>query len=336
MKVFCKIVLATALALSPAAMTANAQETGYTPMERELAYVMKTWPGDYDNQEQASFDARARQETLNTQARFHAVVHPVTLPKLGPNVLYVEEREDDDSTKLSHQRLYVLSADETENAVRIKSYRLKSGDQYKAAGRDLVRLSKIEARHATYLEGCDMLIRRDGETHAGETQSGDCKDGNDHAIKRHIRIAESSYSFKEKRLDKDGTLISAIADYRPRNMKRARWFACMIDVPKDTPGRPNHTQHYIKIHDQGGSFAFTHPDGREMTLLMRNTWSYGMERETFFIGVLDGDVYGKTLVYSWGMPGQDRIGVNPGFIRIQCDIDTPENVKLQKGLRSES
>jgi len=318
------------------AVKAAAQETGYTPTERELNYLMKIWPGDYDNQEQVSFDARARQETADQQPRFHALIHRLELPSLGPNMLYIEERENDDSEKLTYQRLYALSADEDEKAVRVKTYRLKSEDKFQAAGRDLTELSKIKAGYASYQEGCDMLLRRDGESLTGETQPGRCKNGEDSFLTRHIRMSKTQYSFKEKQTDKDSKVLSAVADFRPRNMKRARWFACMIDVPKDTPGRANHTQHYMKIHDQGGSFAFTHPDGRDMTLLMRNTWSYGMQRETFFIGVLEGDVTGKTLVYSWGMPGQDRIGVNPGYIRIQCDLDTPENVKLQKALRSES
>ena len=69
---------------------------------------------------------------------------------------------------------------------------------------------------------------------------------------------------------------------------------------------------------------------------MQNTWSYGMQRYSFVIAVLEGGAQGRTLVYSWGMPGQDRIGVNPGWIRIQCDLDTPENVRMQKALRTES
>jgi len=335
MKIYCKMAFLTGFTLGCSVTSVTAQETGFTPMERELQYILKTWPGDYDNQEQASFDARSRQEAQADQPRYHALVHPLELPILGEHILYIENRENDDPEKLSYQRLYGLSADESENAVRVKLYKLKSGERFQAVGRDLTKLSNIKASHAVYLEGCDMLIRRDGETHKGETVTSQCKES-DSYLKRHVTLSKTGYSFKEKRSDENGVLVSAIADYRARNMKRARWFACMIDVPKDIPGRSNHTQHYIKIHDQGGSFAFTHPDGRDMTLLMRNTWSYGMQRETFFIGVLEGDLSGKTLVYSWGMPGQDRTGVNPGYVRIQCDLDTPENVKLQKGLRSES
>jgi len=65
---------------------------------------------------------------------------------------------------------------------------------------------------------------------------------------------------------------------------------------------------------------------------MRNTWSFGMHRETFVIYIVDKATQ-KTLIYSWGNPGADRIGFNPGWIRAQCDVKSPRNVKLQKELR---
>ena len=114
-------------------------------------------------------------------------------------------------------------------------------------------------------------------------------------------------------------------------LERARWFACMVDFPRESGGQPVVTGHYIKMHDQGGTFPFTHPDGRDMVLTMRNNWSYGMQRETFVIVIQDGDESGPTLVYAWGAPGSDRIGVNPGYLRVQCDLDTPRNVNCYRG-----
>lgn len=314
-----------------------AQETGFTPQERELHYLFKMWPGDYDNQEQVSFDARARGEAVADQPRVHGVVRAIDLPSLGEYVLYSEEREGDDPAKTRLRQIYVLSADEEARAVRVKSYAFKAPQRWRSVVGPEDSLAKVRARDLVFLEGCDILLRRDGESHAGAMEEASCRDGVDDGYReRHIRISEDYYSTKDRLTNERGEEIDAIAGARARNMKRARWFACMVDVPKDIPGRSNYTQHYIKIHDQGGAFSFTHPDGREMTLLMRNTWSYGMQRETFFIGVFEGDASGKLLVYGWGMPGADRIGVNPGYVRIQCDLDTPENVALQKGLREES
>ncbi len=152
-----------------------------------------------------------------------------------------------------------------------------------------------------------------------------------------VRISEQQYWFRDRSLDADtGEPVVQVADFSWHQLERARWFACMIDFPRDSGGPPVVTHHYIRIHDQGGAFPFTHPDGRDMVLTMRNNWSYGMQRETFVIVVQEGDESGPTLVYAWGSPGSDRIGVNPGYLRVQCDMDTPRQVSLQHGLRPDS
>ncbi|MEM9879264.1 MAG: chromophore lyase CpcT/CpeT [Pseudomonadota bacterium] len=332
-KLFC--VFLTFISCAGAALTgAQAQETGFTRLERELAYIIKLWPGDYDNQEQVSFDAAAKLKIQ--RPRLHALIYPLNISQLGEAVLYAEHRTDDAAQSLNHQAIYVLSADEAANAVRVKTYALKDGARFQIKGRNRSALSKITAEDAKYQKGCDMLIQRDGFGYMGRIEKITCKQGNGRFLDRQIRIAKDSYTVRERSVDKAGRAVSQTVGFKPMVMQRARWFACMIDVPKTIPNRANHTQHYITIHDQGGTFAFVHPDGRDMTLLMRNTWSYGMQRKTFFIGVLDGNANRQTLVYGWGMPGQDRIGVNPGWIRIQCDLDTPENQGLQRGLREES
>ncbi len=315
---------------------ASAQETGATYIERELDYLMKVWPGDYDNQEQISFDARAQFEQELGQGRFHAFVAPVSSTDLGKSLLYVEKSMDGDLKSIYEQRVYSLEPDEAQKAIRATAYRFSGSNDVSAQIRASKSPLKVKRSNLELLEGCDVLFRRDDMSFVGATLPGACNDA-EHSgyLTRSIKVSEGLFSFNDARyLTQSSAPVTSTVT--PRLMRKARWFACMVDVPKDTPMRSNHTQHYIKIHDQGGSFAFTHPDGREMALLMRNTWSYGMHRETFFIGVFEGGVDGKLLVYSWGAPGADRVGMNPGYIRIQCDLDTPENVRLQEGLREDS
>jgi hypothetical protein len=90
------------------------------------------------------------------------------------------------------------------------------------------------------------------------------------------------------------------------------------------------------MHDQGGTYFFAHPDGRPLVLTLRNTWSYGMYRETLAVVVQERDEAGPTLAYAWTEPGADRIGLNPSWIRVQCDLDTAENRRAQQELRPDS
>ena len=295
----------------------TAQETGFSYLERELFYIMKIWPGDYDNQEQVSFDTTAALGAEISTPRIHALVAPVDAPTIGKHVIFVQEQYFSDNGPTHKQWLYSLRADVDAKSVRAVPYRLTA--PLLAQG----TLGDINAASASKIEGCDLLLGRDAGAITGTHASETCEDQT--LAGKQIHISQDIFGVQPA--NSTATL---------RKMERARWFACMIDVPKDTPNLSNHTQHYMTIHDQGGQYDFTHPDGRELTLLMRNTWSYGMHRETFFIGVFEGGVTGKLLVYAWGEPGADRIGMNPGYIRIQCDLNAPENVSLQHGLRAES
>lgn len=305
-----------------------AQEKGSTFIERDLYYLSAVWPGDYDNQEQVSIRARAYGVDEAELPRFHAVVTRLMMPSLGDYVFYVEKRRIGDPNRIHSRHVYKASAEINNKSIRLSAYRVASSGSEES-------ITTLRKRQLEQLKGCDILLRRDGYDLVGQTESTGCSelDNKNTYIERFMRISDEQYSFNDRRVGSNGEYLS---DFTPRNMERARWFACMVDVPKDTVGKANHTQHYIKLHDQGGEFTFTHPDGRKLILLMRNTWSFGMQRKTFFIGVFEGVVTSRPLVYAWGQPGSDRIGMNPGYLRIQCDLDTPENVELQKALRLET
>lgn len=74
----------------------------------------------------------------------------------------------------------------------------------------------------------------------------------------------------------------------------------------------------------------------DMVLGMRSIWSFGMQRETFVIFTQEKSQKGKSVVYAWRESSADRIGFNPGWIRVQCALDKPSNEALQHGLRPDS
>ena len=308
-----------------------AQERSYTLIERDLEYLVNLWPGDYQNREQVQVEATfSRPEpSAGGIERVHAQIRQVNLESFGDYVLYVEEFRNNDPSDVTRQRLYVLTADEAENAIRIRQHLLPEEARFSGAQKNLDGLGDLEPGDTVTLEGCDLLIRRDGDWLAGSVQLDTCpsdRPGRSSEASYEIRVSADQYWFRDPDF---GTPAW-------HQLERARWFTCMIDFPREEGGAPVVTHHYIKLHDQGGTFAFTHPDGRDMVLTMRNTWSYGMQRESFAIVVQEGDESGRTLVYAWGNPGADRIGMNPGYLRVQCDLDTPEHVRMQHALRPDS
>jgi hypothetical protein len=335
------VFVATLLLLSPV-IKAQGQERRFTLLERELETLMSVWPGDYDNREQLQFDADAGKRDMGSggHLRVHSQIRRVELPSMGEHVLYVEEYKNNDPTSIFRQRLYVLSADETEKAIRVELLSFRDGGPYLGGHRDASLLDELSRDDLTALEGCDVFIRRAGDWYEGAMKPKTCLFGegqNRRYSDFQVRVFEHGYWFRDRILSAaTDEPLEQVADFSWHQLQKARWFACMVDFPRASGGPPAVTHHYIKLHDQGGTFPFTHPDGRDMVLTMRNNWSYSMQRETFVIVVQAGDESGPTLVYAWGSPGSDRIGVNPGYLRVQCDLDTPRNVQLQEWLRPDS
>lgn len=322
-----------------------AQERRYTLLERELEYLMEVWPGNYDNREQVQHDADIGRPDYESGAhlRVHGQISRVELPAFGPYVLYVEEYKDDDPSSVFRQRLYELSADESESAVRVRLHFFKNGEKYLGAHDDPSILKDLTPDDTETVDGCDIFLRRDSYTLAGGMKQNACAFGEDDERRYsdyQLRIGEYEYGFRDRMVSAaTGDTLDAVAGFQWHDLRQARWFMCMIDFPvnPENPSDPRqYTGHYVRIHDQGGTFSFIHPDGRSMTLSMRTRWSYGMQRDSFVIKIHDGGEPDPDLVYHWGQPGDDRIGMNPGWIRVQCDLDTQMNRDLQQRLRPDS
>ncbi len=326
------------LAASPGA----AQERSYTLLEREIEYLMELWPGDYDNREQIQFDFNAGKRTFETGAhlRIHSQIRRVDLPAFGEYVLYVEEYRDNDPSNIFRQRLYEVMADEDENAIRIKLHFFKDGEDYLGAHNDTSILKGLTRDDTITLDGCDVLMTRDVDALVGSMEPQACvfgEEGDERYADYQVRVTEGGYWFRDRSVSvASGEVIEGMAEFSWHQLEQVRWFRCMIDFPYEDGGRPINTVDYVRIHDQGGTHTFTYRDGREMVFTFRNNWSYGMQRETLVIVVQEGDESGPTLVYGWGEPGSDRIGINPGWIRLQCDLDTEKMRKFQDWLRPDS
>ncbi len=302
--------------------------------ERELDYLTHIWEGEYDNVEQLDFDKFQKKDksTIARHDRVHVSVRQFQNSNFGVAGVYVEEYRNDDSSTITRQCIYQLLPDDVEKAIRVKVFHFKNKKPILAIGESVEVLSQLKPDADELIEGCELLLRRNGDGFIAKTTDKNCIKGDeDKTMDYQFTVSETEFGFQEISYQSNSRLSDdkQVSAYK---LEKARCFTCMVDFPNDSNGRPTITKHYIDILDQGGKFEFEYTDGRNMLLGMRNTWSFGMHRETFVIYIID-KATNKTLIYSWGNPGADRIGFNPGWIRVQCDIKTDRNVKLQQELR---
>jgi len=311
-------------------------------LDLDLMYVMALWQGDFDNREQLQFDSDVGKRDMASGAhlRVHSAVRKVDLPKFGKNVLYVEEYKNNDPTSIFRQRIYVLAADKEEKAIRVTMHFFKDRKKWLGAHVNPDVIKNLTPNDTTALAGCDVFLRRDLNAFQGGMKTKTCvfgEEGKKRYSDYQVRLETDKYWFRDRIMDfTTDQPLEQVADFGWHQLERARMFACMIDFPK-VPGKPAMTtDKYIVMHDQGGTYFFDHPDGRKMVLTLRNNWSYGMFRETLVAVIQEGDERGPTLTYGWADPGSDWIGVNPSWMRVQCDLDSAKTRKEQQDLRSDS
>ncbi len=304
--------------------------------ERELDYLMHIWEGEYDNVEQLDFDKIQRKENAKIigHDRVHVSVRQFQSSNFGVGAVYVEEYRNNNPSVITRQCIYQLFPDDKEKAIRIKVFHFKKMKPVLALSKQFDEIALLYPNSDKLTEGCEMLLRRKGNGFLAKTIEKNCIQRKNKSVDYQFSVSEKGFTFKEVLYASNRWLPDA-EQIDAYELEKARCFSCMIDFPNDTNGRPTVTKYYIDIYDQGGVFTFDYPDGRNMLLGMRNTWSFGMHRETFVIYIIDRNT-NKTLIYSWGEPGANRIGFNPGWIRVQCDLKTPRNLKLQKELRPKS
>jgi CpeT/CpcT family (DUF1001) len=302
---------------------------------------MSLWPGDYDNREQVQVDIdMGRAATApGTHLRVHSAVRHVELPQIDKHVLYVEDYKNDDPSQIFRHGLYVLSADNDGKSVRVKMLGFKDERKWAGAAHDTDKLKALTHDDVIPSEGCDIVLRHDGDTYAGGTDTKTCLTDKNRALDYQIRLMADQIEFRERSLNaKTSKPLSEHSNFAWHQMKRARYFSCMIDPPRSmvTPGRngPGQKGYVVRIHDQGGTFTFTHADGRTLFMSLRNNWSYNMNRKTLVVTLQENNENGAGLGYAWTEPGADRLGMNPLWIHIQCDLDTPRNLEMQRSMRS--
>ena len=312
-------------------LDADKAERKFTLMEREIEYLLSIWPGEYDNVEQLSFEKDAGRNSIEKgqHERIHSTVTRVNHTDLSEYLIYIEEYKNNDTNSIVRQQIYELLPEDEIASVRIRRYDIDNGQSLWRSETIISDIEKLPESKISLNTSCDILLQREGKEFIGTTVHHGCN--LDNSISNsglQIKISKERYSFRDKKKN------SQREDWYI--LEKARCFVCMVDFPREPGGRPVNTKYYVDMHDQGGQFNFKYADGRHMVLTMRNTWSYGMQRNTFVIVIQEGSLEGPTLIYSWGSDGADRIGMNPGWIRIQCDLKNEKNVTLQQNLRPDS
>jgi len=295
--------------------TAYGQGQDSTPAERDIMIMGEILPGLYNNANQSYFDVRLKRPERQRHKQVYRQISRVQATGFGSYVFSMES-----GTRLSEEptqhHLYVLEADNSAQAVRMKTYQLN-----KAPGR------KISPKSAVYLEGCDVLWVQEAGQFRGRLERESCVDKQ---AAQDLMLSQNEFWFK---LVKDTDTRSQLNHY---SLDRARKFDCYADMPGVGGGRdiPFQRHQLNEVHDLGGEQWFTDQDGNEIGVsLFRVMWSFNNYDGVFsrpslvvYVKTKDDDGEVKEIGYSWTEPSAQRIGINLKWILINCYMLSNEDI----------
>lgn len=152
------------------------------PREPEMHVLIEWMVGDFDNTESLQDAARARREQ-----HFPVTVHARRVPGIE-NALYIEQASMTRPHAPYRQRVYKLRRDPGPRIV-IEVWQLVDPDRFVNAHLDPSVLGLLTEADLVYRDGCDVVLRWDGEAFAGGTTSRRCESAVQGAVYMTSRVS---------------------------------------------------------------------------------------------------------------------------------------------------
>ena len=295
----------------------------------------KMWPGVRDSTEQVfiSSDPNVAAWGEGSERRVRTIIAPVEAPWLGQHVLYLEEFLHDDPESIRRQLLLDLQpAEPPAVGVRVRLYSFKEPRRWIHLDRRPKLLTDLRRAEVVKAEGCDLMLKKEGDQYSGGTVGRDCidiRDGGLRYVEYRVVIGEDLYWYRRRVLLRKGNdLQEEVFGFNWFELNDARLFACRVEW--SATGRKSDLRLLtrLEIHDQGGRAHFVTPDGRKLELTLHSQdWPFMVDRDALIL-LLQDEVQNTPMASAWAEIDSDDIAINLGWLRVQCGSMVPETDEL--------
>ncbi|MYA30925.1 MAG: hypothetical protein F4Y31_06790 [Gammaproteobacteria bacterium] len=306
------------------ALPVQAQTFGKTELDIHLALIMEWWPGEYDNHEQIVRQSGGGLSVpvYDPVFRLHSHYVRLDLPELGENVLYVEEYRNNDPSNISRIRVYALSVDEEEQAVRVKLHAFRDGhDRMIGARLDPERLAAVDAHELRpFSDACDVYMRFDGGQFSGGMKRESC--GDEAWFEYQVVLGPNHYWTRDRQISRETGEVTWNETGGDRydwiQATKARWFICTVNYNLDGDMLNTEFLTEIELHDQGGSADIEWPDGRTIEFQLHTREFASPSDRVFPLFRVHEKGNHVPIAYAWAVDDADRFGINLGWLYALC------------------
>jgi hypothetical protein len=323
------LLLAGVAAIVTAGQVAIAQGSG------DLDSLQKLWPGVRDSTEEVfiSSDPNLTAWGEGAEKRVRTIVASVEAPWLGQHVLYMEEFLHDDPDSIRRQLLLDLQPAEPPTVgVRVRLYSFKEPQRWAHLDRRPKLLSNLRRAEIVKAEGCDLMLKKEGDQFSGGTVGKGCidiRDGGQRYVEYRLVVGQDLYWYRRRVLLRKGNdLQEEVFGFNWYELNDARLFACRVEW--SSSGRKSDLRFIarLELHDQGGRGRFVTPDGRKLELTLHSQdWPFTADRDALIL-LLQDQVQDTPLASAWTEIDSGDIAINLGWLRIRCGSMVPQTEEL--------
>jgi hypothetical protein len=307
-------------------------------LSSDVDSLEKLWPGVRDSTEEVfvSSDPNVATWGEGAEKRVRTVVAPVEASWLGQHVMYLEEFLHDDPDSIRRQLLLDLQpAEPPAVGVHIRVYSFKEPQRWIHLNRRPKLLTNLHRAEVVKAEGCDLMLKKEGDQFTGGTVGRGCidiRDGGTRYVEYRLVVGEDLYWYRRRvLLRKTHDLQEEVFGFNFFELNDARLFACRVDW--SSTGRKSDLRPLAKLelHDQGGKARFVTPDGRKLELTLHSQdWPFMADRDALIL-LLQDQVQNAPLASTWTEIDSDDIAINLGWLHIKCGSLVPETDELFAG-----
>ncbi len=287
--------------------------------------LQKLWTGVHDSTEEVyvSSDPNVPAWGEGSERRVRTVVESVDAPWLGTHVLYLEEFLHDDPETVRRQLLLDLQpAEPPAIGVHVRLYSFKEPRRWIHLDRRPKMLARLRRTDVVKAEGCDLMMKEEGEQYGGGTVGKGCidvQDGGRRYAEYQLVIGEDLYWYRRRVLLRKGDeLLEEVFGFNFFELNDARLFACRVDW--SATGRKSDLRPLLRLelHDQGGKARFSTPDGRKLELTLHSQdWPYMADRDALIL-LLQDPVQNVPLASAWSEIDSDDVAIDLGWLVVRC------------------
>jgi hypothetical protein len=260
---------------------AGAGAAGFTKqdLDAQLKLFLAWHQGRYDNHSQLLRQSGGPLATPVTAPvyRLHTVYLPIDMPEFGPHVLYVEEYKNNDIAQNARIRLYSITADEKEQAVRIKIWMPLKPEPLIGSLRDLSKVKQLtKADMRMFRDVCDVWMYWTGNAFIGGMKDRSC-DREDWWYDYDVAVGPEHQWQRDRgrKLANSDEIVWSLAPGVTEvwfEQAKAHPYTCRINASRGGDARQDEAASTVELLDRGGEADVTAPNGQIYSLLLQR-WS---------------------------------------------------------------